>query len=322
MSKAQQVIKIGVSIGLLGAVAYLLDWQQSRILIGNTPFSDLVLALGLLLGAYLANGVRLIQLQKRVSLEIPTTLFWGTYYTGLLMNNVLPSGVGGDVVRVILLTRRGYPVGALAASGLADRFLGLFGLLAIAGVAMMIVPAGLPMTESYSRITGIGLLLGAALGVWWIPRIGIWLLSFAAVRISGQLRAKISKGSRVFQQIFDKPARMAGPGALSLLSHALLILSYASLGQSLLPGLSLADYFLAIPGVMLILVLPISIGGLGVRELSTVGLLIWLGADQQAALTLSLLFLAITWVSVIPAIFTAVHYGFGKAEIKEYTDAP
>ncbi len=46
------------------------------------------------------------------------------------------------------------------------------------------------------------------------------------------------------------------------------------------------------------------------REVSTVGLLVWMGADPQAALTLSLVFLAISWVSVIPGVFTAVHYGF------------
>ena len=98
MSKALPWIKVGVSVDLLGTAAYLLDWQQARLLILETSLADLVMALALLLGAYLANGLRLIRLQHRVAPLMPGPLFWGTYYTGLLMNYVLPSGVGGDVV--------------------------------------------------------------------------------------------------------------------------------------------------------------------------------------------------------------------------------
>ena len=72
---------------------------------------------------------------------------------------------------------------------------------------------------------------------------------------------------------------------------------------------------------MLILVIPISLGGLGLREVGTVGLLVWMRADPQAALTLSLVFLAISWVSVIPGVFTAVHYDFHSFIPEDQTHA-
>jgi uncharacterized protein (TIRG00374 family) len=321
MSKALPWIKFGLSVSLLGAVAYLLDWREAKQLLLETPLMNMVIALGLLLGAYLANGIRLILLQKRIDLEVPSALFWGSYYTGLLMNSVLPSGVGGDVVRVLLLSRRGYPMGVLAASGIVDRYLGLLGLLAIAGLALVFVPVELPMAESLAQLAGVALFLGALLGLSWLPRLGLSLFSRMGNRGTSGLWEKIKRGAFIFQQIFKHPRQLTIPALLSLVSHVLYILSYASLGQSLLPEMSLLSYFLAIPGVMLILLLPISLGGLGVREISTVGLLVWMGAGQQEALTLSLLFLTISWISVIPAIATAIHYGLGLGTIKEPPDA-
>ena len=70
-----------------------------------------------------------------------------------------------------------------------------------------------------------------------------------------------------------------------------------------------------------VIAIPISLGGLGLREVSTVGLLVWMGADPQAALTLSLVFLAVSWISVIPGVFTAVHYGFRSFTPEDQTHA-
>lgn len=316
MSKALSWIKIGVSVSLLGLFAFFLDWQEFLSLLPSIAKSEFALALGLLLGAYVVNGIRLVRLQQRVELEIPTPLFWGSYYTGLLFNYVLPSGVGGDAVRVLFLARRGYSMSAMVVSGLVDRFFGLLGLLGLGGIAILAQPSVLPIRPEFSLILGSGLLLGMSVGLWWLPRLSVSLLGHLGSRVKGHWGTKIKGGSLHVQQIFDRPGRLFGPLSLSLLSHVLVILSYASCGHSLLPDISLAHYFIAIPGVMLILTIPISLGGLGLREVSTVGLLVWMGADPQAALTLSLVFLAISWISVIPGGVTAVHYGF-RSFIKE-----
>ncbi len=148
MSKVLPWIKLGVSVGLLGLVAYLLDWQRSLSLLRGTARSELALGLALLLGAYLVNGIRLNQIQKRVALEVPMSLFWGSNYTGLLFNCVLPSCVGGDAVRVLFLAKRGYRTGALVVSGLVDRFLGLLSLFGLGGIAILAVPSILPIRPS------------------------------------------------------------------------------------------------------------------------------------------------------------------------------
>jgi len=310
MSKILPWIKIGVSVGLLGSLVCFLDWQESLVLLHSANRYELALGLGLLLVAYGINGIRLIKLQQRVGLEIPGPLFWGSYFTGLLFSYVLPSSVGGDAVRAMFLARRSYPMGALVVSGLVDRFFGLLGLLGLGGIAILVEPSVLPIRQDFSLILGSGLLLGMVSGLWLLPRLGIWLHGKWGKRMISGWGAKLESGALQIQQFFCPSKRLFVPVSLSLVSQGLVILSYASCGHSLLPDMSLAHYFVAIPGIMLVLVVPISMGGLGLREVSTVGLLVWMGADAQAALTLSLVFLVISWISVMPGILTAVHYGF------------
>ncbi len=111
-------------------------------------------------------------------------------------------------------------------------------------------------------------------------------------------------------------ALLPGGMALSVLSHVFIILAYVSCGASLVTGVSATQYFVAIPVVMLLHALPISLGGLGVRELGTVGVLVWMGAGQQTAMTLSLVLLALYWVSVLPGLLLALAMGLSWRDIK------
>lgn len=305
----------------LGLVAYFLDWQQALSLFRSTNKSEFVIGLVLLLAAYLVNGMRLRRIQQRADLEMPTPLFWGSYFTGILFNYILPSGVGGDAVRVAFLTRRGYRLGALIVSGLADRFFGLIGLFAIAGIAIFLSPSVLPFDETAGRLFGAALVLSAILGIWWLPKLGSRIIQNPRSAKKGRWRSKIQNSWQFVQKIFNRPGQLIEPAGLSLLSHTLCILSYASCGQSILPNMDLVHYFLAIPGVMLILTIPISLGGLGLREVSTVGILVWFGADPQAALTLSLVYLLISWISLVPGVISTIHYGFGTFNLKDQKNA-
>lgn len=321
MPNPHPLIKFGVSAGLLGLVVYLVDWHQALLLVRQADARDLLLALGLLGCAYGVNGIRLARLQRRCELDMAAPLFWGSYYTGLLFNSLLPAGVGGDAVRMLFLARRGYSLGALVAAGLVDRFFGLLGLFGVAGLAILVAPSALPLSRDAARLAGAGALFCFVVGLWLLPGLGLRLLAWLASRVRAAWGQRLEKASQLFGRLLANPGRLLGPAALSLLSHALLVLAYASCGRALLPEISLPQYFVAVPGVLLVLALPISLGGLGVREVSTVGLLVWMGADPQAALTLSLVFLMISWISVLPALASAVHYGLGSFSLKADSNA-
>lgn len=303
------LLKIGVSLGLLAALLYWLDWGQALSLLRTVAPLELALALALLTGAYLANGLRLAGLQKRIGLHIRGPLFWGSYYAGLMFNNVLPAGVGGDAIRILALARRGFDFTSMLVTALVDRFLGLLALFAVGGVALLASPGTLPLGVAPGRVLGVVSLLLFTGGLLWLPRLGLLMLRFLAGRSAATWATRLETGTQHLERLFAGPLIVIRSTFLSLSSHALFILAFAACGHSLLPGMGLASYFIAIPGVMLVLMVPISFGGLGLREASTVGLLVWMGADAQAALTLSLVFLALSWVAVLPGVASAVHYG-------------
>jgi uncharacterized protein (TIRG00374 family) len=87
---------------------------------------------------------------------------------------------------------------------------------------------------------------------------------------------------------------------ISAIGHGLVILTYYLIGHGLGLGLSLTTYLVAIPVVFLAASLPISIGGLGIREGTLVGMLVAAGAELQLAVNLSLLYLIVFWISTLP----------------------
>ncbi len=78
------------------------------------------------------------------------------------------------------------------------------------------------------------------------------------------------------------------------------IAAYYILGKTVGITLSLFAYFGIIPIVFLAGALPVSVGGIGVRESALVGLLVAIGINTQLAIALSLLFLFVLLVSSLP----------------------
>lgn len=299
----------------------VIDWREAFLLTLIVRPTHIGFSLLFLVVAYAANGARLALLQLQLGLTVPPALFAGTYYTGLMMNHVLPAGVGGDLVRIAILAERGYSGTNLVLAGVLDRYLGLVGLLVVLGVALLIAPDTPPISESATLFSGMCLLTITALSLICLPRLS--QLFFHGLRkISpGKLKQRVEIASHSIERVMSHQPRMVLPFVLSLTSHLCMILSYVILGSTLLPNVSFFAYLLAVSGVMLILTLPVGLGGLGVREASAVGLLVWMGADLQAALALSALFLIVAWLSVIPGFVAALNYGFGLRKIKEMLNA-
>ena len=88
--------------------------------------------------------------------------------------------------------------------------------------------------------------------------------------------------------------------AISAGGYALVILTYHLLGSGLGLDVSITTYIVTIPAVFIAASLPISIGGLGIREGTLVGMLVAAGANLQLAINLSLLYLIVLWISTLP----------------------
>jgi glycosyltransferase 2 family protein len=175
----------------------------------------------------------------------------------LLIGQVLPSSVGGDVARTLMLARLTGPVAA-ARSVVCDRLLGLAGLAVLAVLTLPIIAGkmGGPAPFLTMTIAALGTMAAVAL-VLASPSIiqaAPWLGRLLAT-VAGDLRLALCSGK----------VSLVGV-AVGVGSNLLSVLLIYILGSAIGADLRALDCLVLIPPALLASALPISLGGWGVRE--------------------------------------------------------
>jgi uncharacterized membrane protein YbhN (UPF0104 family) len=200
----------------------------------------------------------------------------------LFFNQVLPSTVGGDGMRIWLLHRLGWGVGVSARSVILDRLLGLTALtvLSLLGSLYLLVkmPDSAPVwAVAILSTCGIAAVAGAPLLLRLCRR-----LPFEPVRRNLEVIA-----TEVGQMWRDK-GLMSRLFGISIVGHLLMSAAIWLIALSLGIDLGIMDGLAVLPAVMLASALPISIAGWGVREGSmVVGLgLLAIGSSDAALVSI------------------------------------
>lgn len=197
--------------------------------------------------------------------ETIQNLFISVLY-GQTINQILPSSIGGDSARIAYLFNR-YPgkKSEALSSTFLDRFIGLFALL-------VIVFFNLPFVESFTiaqKVSGIGF-LGGFMVLIMLTFVGkldnlinrIINFKFIPLFISQQL----NKFWRIYREYRVSKEKVLTAFLISLLTQGITIVSHYITFRLLGIDVLLVRLFVVFPVVFLLVALPISIGGVGVRE--------------------------------------------------------
>jgi hypothetical protein len=200
---------------------------------------------------------------------------------GLFFNNFLPTTVGGDVARGIALSRTKVPKAVAAASVIADRILGLLalGLLAVIGgiLGALLFPDGGPWLASIGLAAALLALVMALTRPELLERLR-GLLARRGQKLAERL-------SRVIDGVSFLASRTQALGAALFFSLGLAAFAavfHWAIARSIGIEVPLIAYFVIVPAVMLAASLPITLNGLGLREL---GFVAFLGAQGVPAAT-------------------------------------
>ncbi|MDX1426037.1 MAG: lysylphosphatidylglycerol synthase transmembrane domain-containing protein [Kiloniellales bacterium] len=243
----------------------------------------LVLAAALI---FLQNAIVVTWRWERVVAAIdralpPWRLLRTTVIT-LFFNQVLPSTIGGDGMRVWLLRGLGRPIGIAFRSVLIDRLIGFFGLLLVglAGSLYLLLRLQAPGPVWLVALTCLAGLVLIALAP---PLVGVLQrLPFDRLR---QVFETLAREVRLL--VRDRP-RLAKLVAASIVGQLALAGAVYCLARDLEVGVELLGVFAVVPGVMVASSIPISIAGWGVREASMVVGLGLLGVAQGEAAIISI----------------------------------
>lgn len=210
---------------------------------------------------------------------------------------VLPGQIAGDVVKAYRLGRQSTRTGHAEAATVLDRGLGLFALFVVSAIASL-YSSRLPLPLRLFFICGaIGIAAGGAMIGSSLFR-GVLVERLLATR-RGRIAAFVREFSLALHDQLRRPCMLLAAMLPAILFHAACVVMQVLLGDDLGIKLGWADWTIVYAGVSLVMLLPVSVAGLGLREGGYVGLLALFGYKASAALSLSFVILGAALVAAL-----------------------
>ena len=225
------VLRVGISVGLLVLLFRAVDFREVLGLLREAKPGPLVAAVVLycVFGTY-ARAQRWRELVEALGERISVSRATELFLVGTLFGQALPTGVGGDVVRALLLARDGFGRARALNTVLVDRALGLLPLLATGLVALALAPGrASPTVSAMMLVFGAVGLIGMAV----LLRAHRWRDKMERIPLLGWLVARPGI-ARFIDAFGDYSTRaLARATTWSLVFIALLVATNVLLGKSL-----------------------------------------------------------------------------------------
>ena len=218
-------------------------------------------------------------------IDVPRLRATKVFAASVMLNYVLPTSVGGDALRAWLVGRESGRLVAAATATIVDKLTALLCLIVLAWAALAVDWGGVP-----GLVVGVFAWLTAGLAL----VVVVAALAAAGVRpILHRLPERVVVLIRevwTMLRVWARSAKLVTSLAgLGLAYQVLIVLALVLLGKAIGLELSFALAAVSLTIVLVAVLIPISIGGLGVREGGFVLLLGQADVSAEQATLLSLL---------------------------------
>jgi glycosyltransferase 2 family protein len=283
-------LKVAISIAMLYLAFRLVNFSALQDRLTRLDFKWIAAALLILSLQFVLGSLRWYRIAKACGSDLDQTHALIYTFIGAFFNQVTPSTVGGDAVRIWLMARRTHNWKSAIYSVFIDRVVGLIWL---ALIVLVCLPWSLALIQN--PIGRIALILigvcsvAGPLALFAISHIGqTWLHHWRYTRHLAELAAIVWK---VFVTV-----RVGGAiGVISVALQLMNVLVAWLCAKAIGSPLDLINALLLIPPVILIAAVPVSIAGWGVREGAMVAAFTFAGLPDSDALTISVLLGACTF---------------------------
>jgi uncharacterized membrane protein YbhN (UPF0104 family) len=315
------LLRVLVSISLLGAIVLRVDWSQTLHAMAKVPWSMHLLGAGLFLLAQAITSRRLQMLLKVQGVGIGYVFSLRLTLLGLFAGNFLPSTVGGDAIKALRLVRIGARPGASLLSLVMDRLINFVAAACLCPLILFV-----PNLIDQQRIQSVAsaavmpVLVGSAVAALVVPlscyawrrRLGVLRTPQSGIVARAGARMASLRASRIGNR---PPLGVVLVGlALSWLALWSSIFAAWLASQCLGVTLHMIPLASAIVVTYFVGLLPVTLNGLGLQEASLVYLLSRLGVGGAEALALSALIRAYSIAPSFFGLFDAVSWvGTGES---------
>lgn len=278
----QTVLKLLLTALALYLVFRKIDTNQLLEITKTIQWLWLIPALFLFMLSKVATAIRLNQYFKNIGLQLSEKLNFRLYLIGMFYNLFLPGGIGGDGYKIYLLNKNfKTPVKKLLQAALLDRLGGLVAIVFLLFGLFLLVKVQVDFLETtiWNGLMVAGLVF--TLPVLWL----IQKLFF-----------------KDFLPSFWSANVWSMAGQVAQLICAWFILGSLGITENIL------SYQLVFLLSSIVAVLPLTIGGIGARELVFIYAYTYVGISETAAVAFSLIFFLISAVVSLLGVFVKVDF--------------
>jgi len=289
------LLKFALSALLLGFLIHNVDFTRAAAILGAADPWLAGLAVVALLAVPAVSVPRWRAILGCLGHRLPTAVIARALYIGSFFNQVLPSSIGGDAWRIWFCTRAGVPVGVATNSVLIER---LVGLLAVLLCFCLTLPLLMARIGDGAVRWLLWLMLGGCVAV----VLGLATIAAASHRLDS---VKLLRPLASLGVALSAVARSAQVPLLiwtGLLGQLVAIVAFFAASRSVGAPLSFLDCAVTLAPGLLVALVPVSLGGWGVREGAFVVLLGFYGVAPEQSLIVSILFGLALLVASLPGL--------------------
>ncbi len=291
------MLKIVVSGLSIWYVTRQIDAQNIKDVITGTEVKFVLLALLVFWFAQFVSSLRCAYIVGELGNKLPFIESARAHFIGLWFNQVLPTGLGGDVFKVAIL-KAFCGLGVALRAAILDRFSGLFILMLATAILLPLYWSVIPSEQTILKYAL------SALSVSFILVTIVFAYASTRIRSRFSSTALVSKlfflGSDIW--LFRKGHAFWRQMWTSTVVHFNGIAAYSLLGAALGLEVNILVFVLLVPLVFLVALLPISLAGWGIREAGAVWLFGLVGMSKENALVLSVAYGLMLIVAGVPGL--------------------
>lgn len=263
------LLKLVVSVLL---IYYLLFIRYDASTIYHT-FIDVqgkwvFLALGCMLLSNICGTLQWNLILKNLGIYLPMRRVAAFYFTGLFFNNFLLSFVGGDFVRIYDVTKSSGKNSAAISTVLLDRLIGFVTLSSLAFLGFFYTLRKLDSTALLFAIPGVFVVLVFVL-------LFLFHKPFAKKFETFGLKVTPKRFQNNIREIYNSinycgnhPKLLSKLFIIALVVQSVRVCAHFTLARSIGVSANIFYFFLFIPVITILISLPVTVGGIGVREWS------------------------------------------------------
>lgn len=294
-------LKIVITLILLVYIIDKLNFERFLKLIKEAQLIYIIIALLILAFSYFVNTYAWRLLLGAQGIKVPLSKLASYYLIGLFFNNFLLSSVGGDIVKAYQLARYTQKTVDSSVSIVASRFATIFALLILCLISSII---GNKLEIAGSLFLFLAFLCSLILififfNINFLSWLKSWFNSFWSARVRDlifQIHSSVSSYK-------NNPLVVFKVVIFSLTFQIISILVPYVISLALGLKISIFYFLIFIPLIRIVILLPISFNGLGLREGAYVTLFSQIGVSPEMSFSISILgYFMLTCISLIGGI--------------------